>query len=56
VVTCTSAGVDSLLAICNVASDIYHGDGSANIGIKLYTRSGGKLEDNAFAFTEVTTH
>jgi hypothetical protein len=56
VVTCTAASINSLLAICNIASDLYSGDGSATVEIKLYSRSEGKLEDNAFAFTEVTTH
>jgi hypothetical protein len=54
VVTCTAAGVQTLLAICNISSTILFADGSATIGIRLYARSSGKLEDNNFTFTEIT--
>ena len=54
VTTCTAAGVLTLLAICNISSTILYADGSATIGVRLYARSTGKLEDNNFTFTEVT--
>lgn len=51
---CTPNAIATLLVICTVSSSEKVGASSYLVDFRLYSRSGGKLTDNAFTFIEVT--